>query len=287
MDTELLKTFLEVNRTHHFGQAAEALCVTQAAVSARIKQLETLLGFSLFERTRREVKLTPEGHRLKRHAERMLADWNKARQEVTAGGARRQLSVSSSPRLWDVLLLRWLIDLRRADSDLAITTHSLGTDGMTRQLLDGVVDLAVMLDPPYFDTLHVQEISPLRLTLVSNSPELTLQDAVDDRFIVIDWGLAHALELKRAFPDMPEPQTRLATPRLALEFIRGIGGAAYLPMTMVQSALRRKTLFRVKGAPVFERQAYAVYPVRSDRLGLITEVIGRFPGRKGGSSLPG
>ena len=166
MDIELLRTFLEVNRVRHFGQAAEALHVTQAAVSARIKQLETLLDVSLFDRTRRAVKLTPEGHRLRRHAERMLADWRKARQEVTAGGARHQLSVSSSPRLWDILLQKWLIELRRQQAELAITTYSLGPDAVIRQLLDGVVDLAFLLDPPQLDVLQVREVATLRLTLV-------------------------------------------------------------------------------------------------------------------------
>ncbi len=44
MDIQLLKTFLEVKATRHFGRAAENLYLTQAAVSARIKQLETVLG---------------------------------------------------------------------------------------------------------------------------------------------------------------------------------------------------------------------------------------------------
>ncbi|WP_082881977.1 LysR family transcriptional regulator [Oleiphilus sp. HI0043] len=39
MDIELLRTFLEVKNTRHFGKAAEHLYLTQAAVSARIKQL--------------------------------------------------------------------------------------------------------------------------------------------------------------------------------------------------------------------------------------------------------
>ncbi len=47
MDTELLKTFLEVSRTRHFGRAAEALYLTQSAVSFRIRQLENQLGVNL------------------------------------------------------------------------------------------------------------------------------------------------------------------------------------------------------------------------------------------------
>ncbi|MGB1090783.1 MAG: LysR family transcriptional regulator, partial [Oceanobacter sp.] len=37
MDTELLKTFLEVSRTRHFGRAAENLFLTQSAVSFRVR----------------------------------------------------------------------------------------------------------------------------------------------------------------------------------------------------------------------------------------------------------
>ena len=83
-----MRTFLEVSRTCHFGRAADALHLTQAAVSARIKLLEGSLGVALFERTKREVRITPEGNRLKRHAELLLAEWRKARQDVTAGGGQ-------------------------------------------------------------------------------------------------------------------------------------------------------------------------------------------------------
>lgn len=48
MDTELLKTFLEVSRTRHFGRAAESLYLTQSAVSFRIRQLENQLGCEPF-----------------------------------------------------------------------------------------------------------------------------------------------------------------------------------------------------------------------------------------------
>ena len=61
MDIELLRTFLAVVRTRHFGRAADELCVTQSAVSARIRQLEKTLGKPLFSRIRNNIQLTPEG----------------------------------------------------------------------------------------------------------------------------------------------------------------------------------------------------------------------------------
>ena len=126
MDLELLRTFLELNRTRHFGRAAEALFVTQAAVSSRLKSLESQLGVTLFERSRREMRLTPEGSRLIRHSESMIAAWRVARQDVSLAEASEQLVIGGSLRLWDVLLQRWLHDLRRANASLAMALAEQG-----------------------------------------------------------------------------------------------------------------------------------------------------------------
>ena len=69
MDTELLKTFLEVGHTRHFGKAAENLYLTPSAVSFRIKQLESLLGVELFSRHRNNIQITPAGERMLPYAE--------------------------------------------------------------------------------------------------------------------------------------------------------------------------------------------------------------------------
>ena len=281
MDFELLRTFLEVNRTRHFGRAAVALHLTQAAVSARIKHLEGILGTNLFDRAGREIRLTPEGNRLKRHADLLLAEWRKARQEVTAGGAKYQLSIGGSPRLWDVILQQWLIELRKQHAEFALITHSLPPDNLLRGVLDGVIDLVVMLDPPILETLDAREVATLRLVLVSDRAGISIDDAVSENFLLVDWGLAHALELQRTFPDMPEPMTRLANARMAIRYLREIGGSAYLPLTSVVSAIKRGRLHRVQGAPMFERGVYAVYPVRSDKEALIKRSLQLFTGIAG------
>ncbi len=277
MDLELLRTFLEVNRTRHFGRAAEALYLTQAAVSARIKHLEAILGTNLFDRAGKEIHLTPEGNRLKRHAELLLAEWRKARQEVTAGGAKYQLSIGGSPRLWDVMLQDWLIQLRQQNPEFALITHSLSPDALLRGLIDGVIDLAFMLDPPQLDTLDAREIAILKLVLVTDRAGISIDEAVNETFLMVDWGLAHALELQRTYPDMPEPRTRLANARLAIRYLREIGGAAYLPLPSVNSAIRRGSLHRVQDAPMFERSVYAIYPVRSHKEELIRDSLQLFP----------
>ncbi len=56
-----LRHFLSLAEHCHFSRAAEACLVTQSSLSASIKELETILGATLFERTKRSVMLTPLG----------------------------------------------------------------------------------------------------------------------------------------------------------------------------------------------------------------------------------
>src|SRR3982751_419019 len=58
----------------HFGKAAEACFVTQSTLSAGIRELETLLGLMLVERTRRVVRFTPLGQKMVAKAHRILRE---------------------------------------------------------------------------------------------------------------------------------------------------------------------------------------------------------------------
>ncbi len=273
MDLELLRTFLELNRTRHFGRAAEALFVTQAAISSRLKSLEAQLGVTLFERSRREMRLTPEGGRLVRHAEKLIAAWRAARQDVSLAAASAQLVIGGSLRLWDVLLQRWLHDLRRAYANLAIIAESQSPDVLTRKLIDGTLDVAIMLEPAQLDIMHVHEIAAVEFILVSSGAGFDLDQALEHNYVYVDWGLSFALDHRRAFPDAPEAITRVSHAKMALEYISLIGGSAYLPRRMVAKDIELGLLHEVAEAPIFTRQAYATFPVRSLRLTLIEESL--------------
>ena len=276
MDIELLRTFLEVSRTRHFGQAAEAMFLTQAAVSSRIKMLEQMLGVQLFDRIKRNIQLTPEGNRLVSRADFLISERRKIRQETSAGGTKLQLSVGGSLRLWDVLLQEWLIRMRSALPEVALIAESHTPELLTRKLLDGVLDLAFMLEPPQLEFLQIWDIGGLPLYLVTDKKGLSLEDALAENYLMVDWGLSHALQHRRLFPDAPEPQTRLASGSMALSYIESLGGSAYLPEVMVASAVKAKKLFLVEEAPLIEHRVYAVYPVRSGRKELIEKVLTYF-----------
>ncbi len=108
MDTELLKTFLEVSRTRHFGRAAESLYLTQSAVSFRIRQLENQLGANLFTRHRNNIRLTPAGERLLPYAESLMNTWQLAKKEVVRSLQHTELSIGATASLWEAYLTPWL-----------------------------------------------------------------------------------------------------------------------------------------------------------------------------------
>jgi DNA-binding transcriptional LysR family regulator len=82
-----LRYFVTVARTCHFGQAAERLHMAQSPLSQAIRQLESQVGATLFNRTTRRVELTPAGEAFLRDAERILESVDAAQTRVQLIGA--------------------------------------------------------------------------------------------------------------------------------------------------------------------------------------------------------
>jgi len=72
MDLNQLRSFVTVARFAHLTRAAEALHLSQPAISGHIKALEEQFGVSLFERTASGMELTPSGRRLLSEAEQII-----------------------------------------------------------------------------------------------------------------------------------------------------------------------------------------------------------------------
>ena len=71
INTDLLRTFSVVAETRHFTAAAQRLNASQSAVSMQIQRLEESLQTRLFERSKREVRVTAEGEILLRSNRRV------------------------------------------------------------------------------------------------------------------------------------------------------------------------------------------------------------------------
>jgi DNA-binding transcriptional LysR family regulator len=274
MDIELLRTFLEVERARHFGKAAERLCITQSAVSVRIRNLEESLGTPVLLRQRNNLQLTPAGQRLKKHAETIVHAWVRARQETGlqpeyTGG----LAVGAMWDLWLILLDTWLITVRRTFPDTVLQIESGTAEVLVQRLLDGVLDLAFLFEPPRVQDIEIREVAVINLVLASTRRDHTVADALSEGYILVDWGTAFSLSHARFFPDMPAPAIRMNLGILALQHLQRTEGAAYLAERMLQSAAGKHRLHQVREAPRIERRAFAIFRPDSDRDTTIREAL--------------
>lgn len=277
MDIEQLRTLLEINRVRHFRVAAESLFVTQSAVSARIKKLEEELGVTLFERNRRDVRLTPEGNRMLHHAEAMLAIWRRAQQDVAlADEASAQLAVGGIYNLWEVLLQDWIYDLHEQIPQLALVAEAYSHEHLLRRLLDGVLDIIFTFEPPQLEDLQTVEVASTPLIMVSSTADSDIEDAFANAYVMVDWGQSFLLQHAREYPAASAPSHRMNQARIALQFILQRGGSAYLAEQMVAEQIEQGELHRVMQAAVFKRTIYATYSWRSARVELIEQVLQHF-----------
>nr|WP_306284674.1 HTH-type transcriptional regulator HdfR [Shigella sp. FC1139] len=154
MDTELLKTFLEVSRTRHFGRAAESLYLTQSAVSFRIRQLENQLGVNLFTRHRNNIRLTAAGEKLLPYAETLMSTWQAARKEVAHTSRHNEFSIGASASLWECMLNQWLGRLYQnqdAHTGLQFEARIAQRQSLVKQLHERQLDLLITTEAPKMD----------------------------------------------------------------------------------------------------------------------------------------
>jgi DNA-binding transcriptional LysR family regulator len=272
LDTELLKTFLEVRKTRHFGRAADNLYITQAAVSARIKLLEELLGATLFIRKRNNIQLSSEGERLIPHAETVLLALARARQDVAlrdSGSSPMHIGVRTG--IWGAALQRKLHTLQKNMPDLVLHVESLEPDSLTRMLLDRTLDMAILYEPPSLPELECIPVGELTLKLYSSRRGDTLASALEGNYVYLDWGGGFARFHQRRFGDQVRPVLQTNMNDLASDYLATSGGACYLPESLRKS-LAKVGLKPVRGAPEFVRQLNIAYHSGSPRRELIEAV---------------
>jgi DNA-binding transcriptional LysR family regulator len=264
MNIDLARTFLEILETGNFNKAAERLSVTQSTVSMRIKALEDELGRPLFLRSKSGTELTTAGMQFRRYATTLVRVWEQARQELALPrGFRTVLNVGGQFSLWDRLLVQWIPWMRTAMPDVALRAEVGLSEGIMRQLAEGLLDVGVMYSPQARPGLHTEKLLEERLVMVSTKRRTA--DEWDDDYVLVDWGPEFRGAHGQAFPDLKTPAVSVGLGALGLQHILAYGGTCYLPMRVVRGNLAAGRLFEVAGAPEFRRPAYLVYPLDDSR----------------------
>ncbi|EAM5617223.1 HTH-type transcriptional regulator HdfR [Salmonella enterica subsp. enterica serovar Stanley] len=270
VDTELLKTFLEVSRTRHFGRAAEALYLTQSAVSFRIRQLENQLGVNLFTRHRNNIRLTTAGEKLLPYAEMLMNTWQAARKEVAHTSRHNEFSIGASASLWECMLNAWLgrlYQLQEPQSGLQFEARIAQRQSLVKQLHERQLDLLITTEAPKMDEFSSQLLGHFTLALYCSSPARKKSEL---NYLRLEWG-----------PDFQQHETGLiaadevpvlttSSAELARQQLSALNGCSWLP---VNWANEKGGLHTVADSATLSRPLYAIWLQNSDKYSLICDLL--------------
>lgn len=134
MDTRKLKHFVALCEHGTFHRAAEAVHLSQSALSRSIQALEQDLGAPLFDRIGHRTRLTPFGHSLAGRVRRLLFEVNELQRELALARAGEfgEIALGVSPTPASMLLRPCLVTLANERPQLRVNIVM----GRTPQLLD-------------------------------------------------------------------------------------------------------------------------------------------------------
>jgi len=149
MELTTLRQFRAIAESRHMTRAAEAMGVTQPALSAMVKKLEAELGAPLLHRTRRGVELTEAGRVFLAHAQRAIAEAESGRDAVRqlAGLERGSIRVGGGATATTYLLPPVVSAVRRAQPGLRFYVREAGSTAVAEAVLGGELDLGIVTLP--------------------------------------------------------------------------------------------------------------------------------------------
>jgi DNA-binding transcriptional LysR family regulator len=178
-----LRAFVAVAENGSVSQAAQALSISQSAISEAVRDLEADLGVRLFDRHARGLSVTQRGHQFLRHAHAILAQVAASRRAVGEGreALTGALHLGVTSLMAGYVFSDLLARFRRANPEVTVTAIEDSGEYLEHLLIGGELDAAVMttggLRTRAALMVEIIEVSPFRLWLPAGHP-LAAQDAI-------------------------------------------------------------------------------------------------------------
>jgi LysR family transcriptional regulator, hydrogen peroxide-inducible genes activator len=209
-----LQYLVALHEHGHFGRAADASNVSQSTLSAGIRELESLLGVTLVERSRRVVRFTPLGNAVVAKAHRLLREAEELSDLVQASGKplAGELRMSVIPTIAPFLLPRILPRLRRERPALKLFLREETSGGAVESLHHGRADCVLLALPFATGEVDYEHICDDRLFVAfpkgdpPEPPESVPSSMIDpDRLLLLEDG--HCLK-EHALAACSRPELR-------------------------------------------------------------------------------
>ncbi|MHA6333949.1 hydrogen peroxide-inducible genes activator [Qipengyuania sp. CAU 1752] len=192
-----LQYLVALHEHGHFGRAAEASFVSQSTLSAGIRELESLLGVTLVERSRRVVRFTPLGSQVVEKAHRLLREAEELSDLVQAAGKPLSgtLRMSVIPTIAPFLLPRILPRLRQERPELKLFLREETSQDAVESLHHGRVDCVLLALPFATGDVEMEHLSDDALYVAfpkddpRDPPEMIKPSMIDEgRLLLLEDG---------------------------------------------------------------------------------------------------
>jgi DNA-binding transcriptional LysR family regulator len=264
MELRHFRYFVAVAEEENVSRAALKLHVSQPGLSRQIRDLEDEIGFSLFERSAKSVRLTKAGKVFLSEAREVLLHAEEAVKKARAisGGISSELNVGYAPSLTVQILPQMLRVFQGEHPHVRVTLHDLSSEEMLTQLGGKKLQVALTVRPPtkLLRGLSFKEIAryAMVVAVAPNHPlakfkAITLEQVAPEPLIGLnrkDYPEAH-VETKKLFaavslkPNLAEEHEGGTSIIAAVEAGRGI---ALVPSSLACIVGTRVKLIPLKPA---------------------------------------
>jgi LysR family transcriptional regulator, cyn operon transcriptional activator len=168
MEIRQLRYFLDIAQTEHLTQSAQNLFVTQSTLSHGLRQLETDLGITLFDRLGRGLKLSQAGAAFRPYASRALQEIEAGRMALAdmTGLQSGTLTVGVIPTFLNTLVPATVAAFSAAHPKVRVVVRDLRADPIEELLMAGQLDVGIAFHPTERAEIEAEPLFEERMLLV-------------------------------------------------------------------------------------------------------------------------
>jgi DNA-binding transcriptional LysR family regulator len=255
MNRNHLALFHAVAKARSISRGAEAIRVSQPAVSKQIGELEEALGVRLLDRLPRGCELTEAGRILADYAHRWCSleqDAERAIEEYR-GLKRGRLTVGASLTIGGYLLPGVLAEFHRRYPDIELKIEVANTESIQRSLLGGIFEVgltegpieSVELDSTVFFQDKLVVIAPAGHALLKKKTAVTVREICREPFILREEGSGTRAVVEQAFRRKGQkitPLLSLASPEAIKHAVAAGMGIAVVSRLIIDQELQAGSL---------------------------------------------
>jgi LysR family transcriptional regulator, low CO2-responsive transcriptional regulator len=281
-----LHVFEAVSRHLSYSRAAEALHLSQPAVSMQIKQLEEIAGVPLFEQLGKKVYLTEVGREFGQYCRNVLQQLAEAESMLDDfKGMRGRLSicVASTASYFTPYLLA---EFCRRHAETQVSLSVTNRENVLQRLTSNEMDMAIMGRPPEHLDLDATPFMENRLAIIApvdhplaHARDIPLSRLAEETFLVREQGSGTRITVERFFAErgiVLTAGTEMSTNEAIKQAVQAGMGLGILSLHTVSLELetRRLTVLDVQNFPI-QRHWYVVHR-KGKRLSMVAQAFKNF-----------